>query len=172
MDKEIKGLIKCLKRHYLMKYQQVVNYLLNSEDTPEEKQNNINLLISNEKYYADELEAIKLNLELQAKEEEFQSKIDNKVTTQERMLEYVNEQITLNNEELMRVTAQPETSTKGIERKQKTIAKLTTRLDNLATCKKRVEELIKELQPEKRKVGRPKKVKEEPATTEEQGESV
>ena len=171
MDKETKSLIKCLKRHYTLKYQQVVNYLLNSEDTPEEKQNNINLLISNERYYADELEAIKLNLELQAKEEEFQSKIDNKVTTQERMLEYVVEQITLNNEELMRVSAQPETSTKGIERKQKTIAKLTTRLDNLALCKKKVEELIKELQPEKRKVGRPKKIKEEPATTEEQGES-
>lgn len=172
MDKEIKGLIKCLKRHYTLKYQQVVNYLLNSEDTQEEKQNNINLLISNERYYADELEAIKLNLELQAKEEEFQAKIDNKVTTQERMLEYVKEQITLNNEELMRVSAQPETSTKGIERKQKTIAKLTTRLDNLGKCKKKVEELIKELQPEKRKVGRPKKIKEEPTTEEPQGESV
>lgn len=169
MDKETKELIKCLKRHYTLKHQQVVNYLLNSEDTPEEKQNNINLLISNEKYYADELEAIKLNLELQAKEEEFKAKIDNNVTTQERMLEYVVEQITLNNEELMRVSAQPETSTKGIERKQKAIAKLTTRLDNLDKCKKKVEELIKELQPEKRKVGRPKKVKE-PAT-EGQGES-
>lgn len=159
MNKEVKVLIKQLKRHYTLKYQQALNYLQNSEDTQEEKESNIKLLIANEKYYAEEIEEIKLNLELKAKEEEYREKVDSEDIAQEKMLSYVKEQIMLIREEVTRVKMTEETSVKAIENKQRKIEKLNARLENLDKCKQKLEELVKELKGEKRKVGRPKKVK-------------
>lgn len=168
--KEVKQLIKEIRQHYVNKYNAVVGYLIANEEELQEHIADVRLLLENEKYYYDEIEAIKLQIELQNQEERYKEQVDNKVTAQEYMLAYLEEQQTLTEEELQRVANQKETKASEIKKKQRKLDKLQARLDNLQKCKEKVQELIQELQPEKRKVGRPKKIKEEPATTEEQGE--
>ena len=69
-------------------------------------------------------------------------------------------------EEYQRNANKKETRTKEIKKKQRTLDKLQARLDNLQKCKEKVQELIQELEPQKRKVGRPKKNREEKNETE------
>ena len=159
--KEVKQLIKEIRQHYVNKYNAIVSYLIANEEELQEHITDIRLLLENEKYYYDEIDAIKLNLELQEQEEIYKEKIDSKVTAQEYMLAYLEEQQTLTEEELQRVANQKETRASEIKKKQRKLDKLQARLDNLQKCKEKVQELIQELQPEKRKVGRPKKVRTE-----------
>ncbi|MGN1227999.1 MAG: hypothetical protein ACI4TX_05100 [Christensenellales bacterium] len=157
--KEVKQLIKEIRQHYVNKYNAVVGYLIVNEEELQEHIADIRLLLTNEKYYHDEIEAIKLNLELHEQEERYKEQVDSKVTAQEYMLAYLEEQETLTEEEYQRNANKKETRASEIKKKQKRLDKLQTRLDNLQKCKEKVQELIQELQPEKRKVGRPKKVK-------------
>lgn len=159
MTKEVKQLIKEIRQHYINKYNAVVSYLIASEDELQEHIADIRLLLANEKYYYDEIESIKLDIELQQQEERYKEQVDSKVTAQEYMLAYLEDQQTLTEEEYQRNANKKETRTKEIKKKQRTLDKLQARLDNLQKCKEKVQELIQELEPQKRKVGRPKKVK-------------
>ena len=163
-NKLIKQAIKQVRLHYVNKYNAIVSYLVSNEEELEEHLQEVKLLLENEKYYYDEIEAIKLQLELQEQEERFRSKVDNDITAQEYMLEYLDEQTTLIDEELLRMSSKKETKASEIKKKQRKIEKLNSRLNNLAICKEKVQELIKELAPQKRKVGRPKKIKIEEKT--------
>lgn len=161
MDKEIKGLIKQLKRHYTLKYRQVLNYLLTSEESPQEKAKNIHLLIDNTTYYTEEIEQIKLSQELQAKEEMFRESIEDEAVTQGKMLDYIKEQISINEELLNREQSKAETTPKEIERKQRKISTIQAKLQSLNKFKAGVEKVIQDIQPQKRKVGRPKKTEQQ-----------
>ncbi|MBQ8749665.1 MAG: hypothetical protein IJZ29_04295 [Clostridia bacterium] len=159
--KKVKQIIKEVRNFYVGKYNNVVSYLLANEEEVDERVNDVILLITKEKHCRNEIEEIKLQLELQEQEERFRAMVDNEVTAQEYMLAYLEEQTTLLEEELQRVESKKETRAVEIRRKQKRIDKLNSRLSNLARCKEKVQELIAELAPQKRKVGRPKKIKVE-----------
>lgn len=165
MDKKrVKRIVKEVRLHYTKKYNTVISYLFSSEEEFEERLKDVKLLLAYEKHYYDEIEAIKLQLELENQEEQFRAKVDNEVTAQEYMLTYLDEQTTLIEEELQRISSKKETKSSEIKKKQRKIDKLNSRLNNLAKCKAKVQELIKELAPQKRKVGRPKKIKIEEKT--------
>lgn len=161
-----KKLIKDVRTHYLKKYNDIISYLINSMQ--EEKESNIQLLLDNELHFMDEIKQIKINLAIEEERQEYTSKVDSKISAQEYMLAYLKEQQLLVNEELTRTKASEAYTRKAINTKNRKIANLEERLINLAISITKVEELIKQLLPEKRKVGRPKKIKGELKTDEEE----
>lgn len=155
ITKDLKLFIKQIKNHYSKKYEQIVAYLLSNESEIEEHKSNIELLLNNERYYYDEIEAIKVDLDLQQAEEEYNAKV-HAYATEDYIMEYIEEQIVLNEEQLMRVRSGNVSTKKAIIQKQNKISKIITRLEHLNKIKCKMQEIEPQ---EKRKVGRPKKKK-------------
>ena len=169
MDKSTKILLTSARKYMQKRYNDIVTYLLVAEDADELalRQEAVQYLIDNEPYFVNTILQLKKIDAEKAAEAEYQAKTNAKKTAQEYMLEYINEQIAVNKEELSRTNHMECSTIVDIDKKEKKLEKLQKKLEELNISKNAVEQLIRQLTPEKRPVGRPKKEKAKEPNPEE-----
>ena len=161
-----KMLMKQIREHFNKRYNDIINYLEYDNDKELHEQD-VMLLLEYEPFFIDEINNIKQQLLLDKQEAEYQERVNDKVSPVEHMLEYLQEDLILNNEELNRLQNIKAKTKSQINQKDKKISRVNARIKEVEKSISKVQELISEMQPEKRKVGRPKKNKNNNAREEE-----
>lgn len=165
MNKQNKKIIKHVRAFFQSRYSEIFELLMN-ENLSENTKTDIFLFLEYAPNFFETVKQIKMQLNIQEAEAEFQEKVNTSETAQEHMLLYLEEQIALFNEELSRTINKQCTSKAEIDKKERKINKLRKKLENLTLCKEKINAFIEELQPEKRPRGRPKKNKTREPTEE------
>lgn len=163
--------MKQIREHFNKRYNDIINYLEYDNDKELHEQD-VMLLIEYEPFFIDEINNIKQQLLLDKQEAEYQERVNDKVSPVEHMLEYLQEDLILNKEELNRLQNIKAKTKSQINQKDKKISRVNARIKEVEKSISKVQELISEMQPEKRKVGRPKKNKDNTNEEEKKAEKV
>lgn len=154
-NNEKTALIKKVRDYHLKRYQDIVNYL-NEEDAVFQ---DIELLIEKEPSFYEEIRQIKKANKIAEEEKKFNDSVKINTLPQELLLEVARDEKKLVGEAITRASNENANTVEEIAQKENKINKLNKRLDTLHILEDKLSNIVRELQPEKRKVGRPKKEK-------------
>lgn len=154
-NNEKTALIKKVRDYYLKRYQDIINYL-NEEDAVF---SDIELLLEKEPSFYESIRQIKKANKIAEEEKKFEDSVKLSTLPQEMMLEIARDEIKLVGEAISRTNQKTANTVEEITQKENKINKLNKRLDTLNILEDKLSNIVRELQPAKRPVGRPKKEK-------------
>ena len=158
-----KDLIQRVRKHYQDRYSDIFKYIMQEDSNLED----IELLLANEPNFFDDIRRMRKETKEKEQEKEFDSKIKINTFAQDVFLEMARDEKRMINEAILRTELRPAYTNDEILTKENRIKKLNARLQNIEELEQRLSNIVREMQPEKRPVGRPKKIKEKNDGTEQ-----
>lgn len=150
------ALIERLRQYTIKRYEQIVDYIQQDDCNIDD----VELFINEEANFFDTVRAIKRKNKDADAQKEFEKKVNNKTTFDQIMLDACRDQIRIITEAKIRAELDEAYTPKDIATKENKIKRYDEKLERLHTIEQRLENLVRELLPEKRKVGRPRKTGE------------
>lgn len=161
------AIIERLRQYTIKRYEQIVDYIQQDDCNIDD----VELFINEEANFFDTVRAIKRKNKDADAQKEFEQKVNNKTTFDQIMLDACREQIRLISEAKTQVEMDEAYSPQDIATKDNKIKRYDEKLERLHTIEQRLENLVRELLPEKRKVGRPRKSDDAGGNTNKENEN-
>lgn len=160
ITKDARQIIKHLRKFMQDRYKDIVMYIIKSDvDTQVDCIQNVKYYLQNVPHFLDIVKWLRTTAEVEQAEAEFDAQVNPKLSVQDYFAQYIDNQITLVAEKIARIHATNVTQPNDIRIKQHNLQKYQKQLDDLQVSKTAISSLRKQLEPEKRGPGRPKKEK-------------